>query len=146
MSIASIRGGLYTHITTCGPWAANQVSTCSFDNLESTNGACAITFFPEGTTTIEPLTMGRSNVVEDKVDWRIGGTLWIRDTGDPTDVLNRIWLGYDDLLTTLRKDNSLGGTAQAAFLVSITQRTVDFRTAGGHLWKPVDWVVVAQEF
>ena len=146
MSITAIRNALFAHLSTCGPWAANQISTCSFDVIESTNGACAITFFPEGPTQIEPLTFGRNHVVEDKVQWRIGGTLYIRDTGDPTAVLSRIWQGYDDLLTTLRKDNSLGGAATAAFLVQISQRTVEFRAAGGHVWKPIDWVLLAQEF
>jgi hypothetical protein len=146
MSITAIRNALFTHLTACGPWAAREISTCSFDVIESTNGACAITFFPEGPTQIEPLTYGRSNVVEDKVQWRIGGTLWLRDEGDPTRVLSRIWQGYDDLLTTLRKDNSLGGTAQAAFLVQISQRTMEFKSIGGHVWKPIDWVLLATEF
>jgi hypothetical protein len=61
-------------------------------------------------------------------------------------VLNRIWLAHDDLLTTFRKDNSLGGTAQQAFLTSITNRENAFWQAGGHVWKPVEWVLLAQEF
>ena len=146
MSLVAIRNGLYAHMVASGPFLAREISTCSFDVLESTNGACAITFFAEGATQIEPLTYGRSNVVEDHVHWRIGGTLWIRDSGNPVDVLSRIWQGYDDLLTTLRKDNSLGGTSQAAFLVQISQRTQDFKSMGGHVWKPIEWVVVAQEF
>ena len=145
MSITAIRNAIFAHLVASGPYSASEISTCAYDVLEM-NTACVVTFFPEGQTQIEPLTMGRSNVVEDHVHWRIGGTVWLRDTGDPTDVLSRQWTAYQDLLTTFRKDNSLGGTAQAAFLSSISTKSNGFWSAGGHVWKMVDWVLVAEEF
>lgn len=146
MSLAAIRVGLYAHVTACGPWLASEVSTCAFDVLESA-AASALTLFPEGTTEISPLTFGGQSLPgAERRLWRIGGTLWIRDLNSPTDMLNRIWLGYDDLYNTFHKDDTLGNTAQKAQLVGITHQIANFREAGGQVWKPVDFTLVIEEF
>jgi hypothetical protein len=151
MTIAAIRNAILSHLSGSGPWAASELSACSFHVLEQVS-ACCITFFPEGTSEIAPLsfgggeTFGAQTPIAQSRAWRIGGTLWIRDTGDAEDVLSRIWQGYDDLYATFHKDNSLGETCQNAVLVSIAQITDRFRLAGGQLWKPVEWVLVADEY
>ena len=38
MSLATIRNGLASTLTACGPWSANEISTCSLDPLESVSG------------------------------------------------------------------------------------------------------------
>lgn len=145
MSLAAIRNALFAHFTASGPFTASEISTCTFDVLESVSGSC-LTFFPEGVTEIEPLAFGTGGVTADKRNWRIGGTLWIRDTGNPLDVLSRIWQSYDDLYSTLHKDPGLGGTADQARLTTISHNRDRFMEIHGHLWKPVEWVVVAEEY
>ena len=144
MSLVSIRNALFNHFTASGPYAATEISTCSFDLLEHVAASC-LTFFPDGTSTFEPDTMS-ANSRHVHRNWLIGGTLWIRDTGDPAAVLSRIWAGYDDLQTTLAKDETLAGAAGAVYLRSITNQLDRFREAGGHIWKTVEWVVSAEEF
>lgn len=147
MTIIAIRNGLFAHLTACGPYAPSEISTCSFDVLTSV-AASALTFFPDGTSTFEPDTMSANSRHVHK-SWLIGGTLWIRDRGDPTAVLSRIWQGYDDLQSTLAKDETLGGVlaqSGAAYLRTITSQLNRFHEAGGHLWKTVDWTVMAEEF
>lgn len=145
MSLATVRAGLYTHLTASGPWAAREVSSCSFDVLEAA-AASAITFFPEGTTEIGSETFGTPGAIGLNMrTWRIGGTLWIRDLNQPQDMLNRIWLAYDDLYTTFHKTDDLGDRQLNVGLISISHRIDNFRDIGGHLFKPVDWVVLAQE-
>ena len=147
MSIASIRAGLYTLLSASGPYAASNISACSYDVIEATNAGCAIVFQPVGVSVIEPLAMGDYNSRAYQRNWRIGGTLYIRDTGDPTHILGRIWQGYDDLYNTISKDDSLNGTCQEAHLESITNRGVNvFVDMGGQLWKPVEFSVLATEF
>ena len=114
---------------------STRVSPCA-------NRSLADTFFPDGATEIEPLTFGNA----DKRNWRLGGTLWIKDNSDPQNLLSRIWLGYDDLYNTFHKTDDLGGVCQKLQLTIITQRTGNFWNAGGHTWKPVDWVAIAEEF
>ena len=145
MSITAIRNGLYTLLTASGPWTAAEISTCSFDCLERGSG-CAITFFPEGTTDIEPLAFGSGGVQADQRHWRIGGTVWIREDGNPQTILGGIWRAYDDIYNTIRKDNTLGGTCDRAMLTDISTTLNRFQESGGHVWKPVDWVVIADEF
>jgi hypothetical protein len=151
MTIAAIRNAIHTHLAASGPFSASEISACSFAVLEQVS-ACCITFFPEGTSEIQPLansdgqTFGSQTPISQSRAWRIGGTLWIRDTGDAEDVLKRIWQGYDDLYTTFHKDNSLGETCQNAVLVSINAQAGVGVNAGGHWWQRVYWVLVADEY
>lgn len=146
MSLTAIRNGLFQLLTACGPYSAQTISTCTFDVLESTNGGCAIVFLPDGVSQIEPLTMGSRNARAYHRKWRIGGTLYIRDTGDEQALWGKVWQGYDDLYNTISKDDSLQSSACAAALVSVGQRVNTFIEAGGQVWKLVDFVVVAEEF
>lgn len=145
MSLAAIRAGLYTTLTACGPWAGSEISTCDFGVLE-TNSACCVTFMPDGTSQIAPDSFGTPNSRNYIRQWRIGGKLWLRDTGQATKVLNGVWQGYDDLFNTISKDDSLNGSARAAYVAGIANQFGQFFKQGGQLWKPVDFVVIATEF
>ena len=145
MSLALIRAGIYTTITSCGPWAGSEVSTCDFGGLESNSGCC-ITFMPDGTSPIEPNSFGTLNKRNYTRSWHIGGKLWIRDTGTPAVVLNKLWQSYDDIYNTFAKDDSLNGTAQESHVTVIANQFGLFHKMGGQLWKPVDFIIVAEEF
>lgn len=146
MGIQTIRNGLYSLLTASGPYSAQNVSTCSFDVLESTNGGCALVFLPEGTSTIEPLANGGRNTRAYLRKWRISGTLYIRDTGDQSALWGKVWQGYDDLYNTISKDDTLQSSACAAHISSITHRANEFVQPGGQLWKPMVFTVEAWEF
>ena len=146
MSITAIRNGIAGLLTASGPYHQSMISSCTFDILESTNGGCAIVFLPDGVSQIEPLTYGTRNSRDYHRKWRIGGTLYIRDTGDEQALWGKVWQGYDDLYNTISKDDSLQSSACAAALVSVGQRVNTFIEAGGQVWKPVDFVIIAEEF
>jgi hypothetical protein len=145
VSVAAIRNGLYQLLTASGPWAGSEISTCSFDVLTQTSG-CAIVFVPEGTSAIEPAAYGRNNQPVFDRKWKIGGALYIRDTGDEKVLWGKVWQAYDDLYGTIRKDDSLGGAAAAAHLAGVTHRTTQFLKVAGHVWKPVEFSLIAEEF
>lgn len=149
MSLVAIRNGLYTLLTASGPYAVSEISTCGFGVLDAAP-ASALTFFPDGTSTIDPATfstgmIGAGGVSQHHRLWSIGGTVWIKADGDPAQVLARLWQAHDDLYNTLIKDESLGGAALIATLRSLNTRFGVFWKIGGHAWKTVDWVVVAEE-
>lgn len=146
MSLAGIRAGLYTTLTACGPWAGSEISTCDFGVMETVNSASCITLLPDGTSQIAPLDFGTLNSRGYRRVWRIGGKLWLRDTGEATRTLNRVWLGYDDLYNTISKDDSLNGSCKAAYVAAIANQFGQFFKIGGQLWKPIDFVVLAEEF
>ena len=145
MSLQAIRNGLVTTLAACGPWAASEISTCSFDVLEHAS-ACAVVILPGPTSEIDPDRLGSANRRNYLRRWNMTGTLYIRDTGDPVAVLSRTWQGHDDLFNTISKDDSLNGSACAARLLRINGMPGQFVEAGGHLWKPVEFIVEAEEF
>lgn len=145
MTLAGIRAGLYTTLTACGPWAGSEVSTCNFGGLETNSGSC-ITFLPEGTSAITPNSFGTFNSRNYTRAWRIGGKLWIRDTGTADAVNDRLWKAYDDIYNTISKDDSLNGSCKEAHVAAVANQFGLFFKQGGQLWKPVDFVVIAVEF
>ena len=145
MSLQAIRTGLMQTLTACGPWSTTEVSSCSFDPLEHVS-ACAIIIQPGPTSEIDPDRLGSANRRNYLRRWNLTGTLYIRDTGDPVAVLSRTWQGHDDLFDTISKDDSLNGSACAARLLRINGMPGQFVEAGGHLWKPVEFIIEAEEF
>ena len=144
MSLEAIRNGLFTHLTTCGPFAANEISTCSFDPLEHVSGS-AIVFLPGRDSRIEPDRLGSFNARNYHRYWKITGALYIKDTGDPQRLLSLVWQGHDDLFSTISKDDSLNGSACGA---ALTRLSFDPNVAvemGGAVWAPVEWDVIAEE-
>ena len=146
MSLAAIRAGLYTTFTACGPYLGSEVSTCDFGGLESTGAGSCLTFFPDGNSPLEPISFGTCNVFNYKREWHIGGTVWLRDGGTPTKILNEIWLAYDDLFNTIKKDASLNNSCQGAYLAQIANQFGNFVKMGGQVWKPINFTVIAFEF
>ena len=144
MSLAAIRNGLFTTLTTCGPWDDTEVSTCDFGILESTS-ACAIVFMP-GNSTIEPNHVNNAPARGYLRHWGIGGIGYLKDTGDPELVLARVWQFYDDLYNTVRKDDTLNGAAFSSMLTDITfDLTTGGVEVGGQFFMAVPWRIEAEE-
>ncbi len=87
-----------------------------------------------------------SNVRHYQRTWRIGGTVWLRDSGQATKVLNGLWQAYDDLYNTISKDDSLNNSCQGAYLANVSNQFGQFAKIGGQVWKPVNFTVLAMEF
>ena len=132
MSLSDIREGLYYTLQVWGPWLASEISTCDFGILETVT-ACAIVFMP-------------STDSSDTSTWSIEGGLYIKDTGDPRALLDRVWQGHDDLRDTFRKDRRLNGAADNAILMSMSFDPTIALEAGGALWAQVMWKIQAIEY
>ena len=144
MSLADIREGLYYTLQVWGPWLASEISTCDFGILETAT-ACAIVFMPSTDSSFEETGFGTSDSSDTNV-WSIEGGLYIKDTGDPRALLNKVWLGHDDLRNTFRKDRRLNGTADNAVLMSMSFDPTIALEAGGALWAQVLWKIQAIEY
>ena len=143
MSIQNIRNGLYTTLTACGPWAASEISTCSFGVLETVN-ACAIVYLPGPTSTFDQLTFGRNNL-NDQAAWGISGAVYIKHTGDDEQLLSRCWQAHDDIYATIKKDRTLNSAADNARVMQITfDKDVSIEAAGA-MWAIIDFQIVADE-
>jgi len=143
VSIAGIRDGLMALLSASGPWAASEISACAFDVLEQSSG-CAIVLMPGPTSTIEPYRMGNPRGYLRR--WGMQGTVYIKDNGDPTLLLSKLWQAHDDLYSTISKDDTLQASACAAALTGVSYRKGDFEEVAGALWATVDFTIEADEF
>ena len=143
MTLQAVRNALFNQLVTCGPYAASEISTCSFSVLE-TAATCAITYFPGTDTTFEEVAGGPTTGL-DEAHWGIGGSVYIRDVGDPQRLLNLAWQAHDDLWSTIRKDRTLGNTVDNARLISMAFDPQSGVEAGGAFWAQVRWRLRADE-
>ena len=124
MSYAGIRNGLVTTIQGGNKWAASQISTCDFGIVELS--ASAVVLAPGAGTTIRPLEFqGSASVRTKEVSWDIAGYVFVKDPGNSLDMLDRLWTAADDILTSVNRDDSLNGAAQAAHIRSISRPDPD---------------------
>jgi len=143
MTLQAIRDGLYTTLTACGPYDAQQISTCSFDPLQATS-SCAICFFPGTNSTFEQMTFG--NAATDARHWSIDGAIYIKDNGDPLRLLSMAWKAHDDFFSTVKKDRSLNGTAADAFVTAMSYDPAVGVENGGAFWAIITWKLTAEEY
>lgn len=143
MTLQAIRNALYNQLVTCGPYAASEVSTCSYNMLE-TAATCALVYLPGGDTSFEELA-GTPTAGLDYKHWSIGGSVYIRDSGDEQRLLSLVWQAHDDLWNTIQKDRSLGGTVDNARLAGMAFDPKMGVTAGGAYWAEVRWRLRADE-
>jgi len=145
MSLAGVRAGLYTHLSTCGPFASHEISACDYGIIERTSG-CAIIFTPTGEHVNEPLTHSGTGVtVSHMTTWHITGELYIRFTGDSPTFLSKVWGGIDDIQTTINKDVSLGNSVDFAYLSSMSYDVNRGYEIGGFDYGVVGFVVACQD-
>jgi hypothetical protein len=144
VSLAEIREGLYYTLQVWGPWLASEISTCDFGILESVS-SCGIVFMPSTDTSFEETGFGTTDA-DDTSTWSIEGGLYIKDTGDPRALLNKVWLGHDDLRDTLRKDRRLNNTADNSILTGMSFDPTIALEVGGALWAQIKFKIQAVEF
>lgn len=142
MSASAIQGiqvGIYELLTASGPYHAGQVSSCSFDVLESTS-TCAITYFLGRGSEFAPQSYDRGGQVANyAAQIMVEGTLWIKDTGQAEAVLGRTWKAPDDIIQTFAKDTTLGGRVSNCFIVAVDADVSQWTEAGQQLWMGIGW-------
>lgn len=143
MGIQALRDALFSHLVTCGPYAASEISTCSFNVLETT-AACALVYMPGNDTAFEEIS-GTATTGLDYKHWAIDGGVYIRDTGDEQRLLSLAWQAHDDLWDCVKKDRRLGGLADNARLIGMGFDPKIGVEAGGHFWAEVRWRLRADE-
>lgn len=138
-AVQGIRVGIFELLTASGPYAARQVSSCSFDVLESSN-TCAITYFLGRGTELAPQSYDQGGKVANYAGQiAVEGVLWIKDTGDAAALLSRTWKVPDDLIQTFAKDTTLGGRVSNCFLTGMDLDVSQDITAGDQVWQGFNW-------
>ena len=118
MSLTTVRNAVYQLLTTCGPFGAQEVSTCDFGILSGVSG-CAIIFHPDGDSLVEQLTFagnGRSGA--QAITWNFRGNLFLRFNGNSPCMLGQIYQGVDDIQQTFAKSEK--GVSTTASMLRLT--------------------------
>ena len=148
MRLANIQIGIFATLTASGPYAASEISSCSFAVLEAVSG-CAVMFLPGPDTDIEPNRFGLPNSVGETPDWDIQGVVYVKDLGQSEATLSRVWQAIDDIYNTFKKDKSLGGNVGRngfARLVRVGWTPGQFiGTDSGQVFAPVRWRMKVSE-
>ena len=143
VGIVPNRNGLVSFLSTCGPYAASQISTCDYGVMERVSG-CGIMLRPDGDSPIENLTKGTA--ANYFVGWGIMGELWIRYTGDSPAFLSNVWQGMDDIYNTFAKDVTFLSTACYGVLTGISHNIGEGMELGGKDYGIVRFKVLIQDF
>jgi hypothetical protein len=145
MSLVAIRNGLVATIVDYGAWKSSEVSTCDF-GIATLSGSCVV-LQPGAGTVIEPITfMGADTVRGKKNIWEIAGIVMVKDPGDPTAFLGRLWTACDDIYASINSDDTLDGAAVAAMIRTISRPSIDaFIDAGGTVFGYITFTVKAEE-
>lgn len=142
MGLVAIRNGLVATFTACGPFAANEISTCDFGIMESVSGSCIILspkrVRPEAMRAGTPPSRGY------KRTWTISGTLYIK-WSDPTRMLSQAWQGMDDIYNTISKDDTLQSSACAAQVSDISFDKRFTVRKDGNEYLPIEFEIEAEE-
>ena len=145
MSIIAIRNGLVATIQAHGKWAASEISTCDLGISE----LCAsMVFLQPARAAISPLTMMAGDNVRQKMrTYSIFGLVLVKDQGDPTKLLENMWVATDDIFDSVNRDDTLSGAACAAYIAEISRPSIDsFLSNGAHDFGYLTFRVDAQIF
>ena len=131
MGIVTIRNGAVATIQAGGKWAASEISTCDLGISE----LCAsMVFLQPQRVAVTPLTMMGASMSRQKMRvYSLFGLVLVKDQGDPTKLLENMWVATDDIYDSINADDTLNGTACAAHIAEISRPSIDsFLSNGAH--------------
>ena len=113
------------------------------------SGSCVF-LQPGPATIIRPITYGdispSSGARGKWIDHDIAGRVFIKDTGDSTTFMAKLWQAVDDIFDSIDADDTLGGTCVAAMIVRMGRPSMDeFLEGEGGIFGYIDFAVQAGE-
>lgn len=142
--IATLRNGMFSTLTACGPYKAAQISTCDYGVVERSSGCALIFTFDEA--DFEPITYGANNQPTKFGVIRFNGECYLQFTGDGQAFLGKVWTAIDDIRNTFHKDDSLQGSACMAWASRFKYNPDEGYEMGGKDWGVVRFVLTIHDF
>lgn len=140
----AIRNGLYATLTGCGPFGAEQVSTCDYGVVERSSG-CAIIFHYLDEEADAITYRGAGKTVTEEITIRIEGEGYIQFTGDAQRYLSNVWQLRDDIKSTIRKDTSLQNSACFGWAQNFSYNINEGYEMGGKDWGVLRFIVTIKD-
>lgn len=133
--LQTIRNGLVATVVSYGKYAASEVSTCDF-GLSTLTASCMI-LQPGPNNVFRPISFGSGaacGLSRDKSrSYDITGIVMIKDPGDAKTFLAKLWQACDDVYDSINHDDTLNGTACAAYVSTISRPSIDAFISDGNI-------------
>jgi hypothetical protein len=143
-SSSMIADALITMFSAASQFGTGNVSKNSYQVLETSTGSCMMVQWTSYAD--KPSTMGTFGQTSKQRTWNMNLKCYIRDTGDPVAVLNRVWTATDNILACLNADETLQGTVDEVTQVEGSHDPETAFTVGGATWLTIDFNVAATCF
>ena len=138
-SASAIADALVTMLSAASVFGSGNVNKNSYKVLET--AACSAAVISLNSVRSVAVAFGNDR----ERTWSMGINAYIKDTGDPSDALNRVFNIADKVVACLDADDTILGTIDKVTNISITRNENKFTQAGGSVWLPVDIVVELTE-
>ncbi len=134
MSASAIADGIISNLSAASVFGTGNVSKSSYQILESSACQAAMVYWTR--LTSEPATFG--NPRDRDHIWSFTVECYLRDTGDPVQLLNRVWSLTDTVIASLESDDSLQGTCDALNTITGAHDSKSALNIGGATWLTFD--------
>ena len=134
MSASAIADGLLANLSAASVLGNGNVSKNSYQTLESS--ACQAAVIHWARLTSEPITFG--NPRDRQRTWGFTVECYLRDLGDPVQLLNRVWSLTDTVINSLESDETLQGTCSEMNTFTAAHDSKSALNIGGQTWLTFD--------
>lgn len=128
-SASAMADGFLALLGAASVFGSDNVSKNSYKILETS--ACAAVVISYARAVSEPVAFGDYNRQR---DWVFNLRLYLRDTGNPIDLLNRTFTATETMLDALETDPTVQGTAVKINSIDINNSPGETFVVGGQTW------------
>ncbi len=134
MSASAIADGLINNLSAASVFGGSNVSKNSYQVLETSCCQAAVIHWTR--LTSEPVTFGDPR--DRQRTWNFVIECYLRDTGDPVQLLTRVWSLTDTVLASIESDETLQGTCDEMNTITGSRDSKSALTIGGATWLTFD--------
>jgi len=134
-SSSAIADAIVTMFSAASQFGSGNVAKNSYKILETSTGSCLTVQWVRYNST--PLTFGVP--MTGRKRWSFSLKCWIRDTGNPTAAVERVWKATDNVVDCLMADDTLQGTVDFLNNINAFRDPELAITVGGATWLPFEF-------
>lgn len=135
-STSAIADTLVTMFSAASQFGPGNASKDSYQALETSTGSCMLVKWTRYQG--QPMTFGSN---QPRQTWNFNLKCYLRDTGDPSVVLGKVWTATDNIINCLADDATLLGVVDDVINVSATHDPETAYTVGGATWLTLEFNV-----
>lgn len=131
---SAIKDAFLTNLGAASVLGSQNVST-TYDVMETTSACCCIVSWQDYQNTAMTFGNQRNEI------WAFLLEAKVKDLGDPHQLTLNTFTVIDKIISTLKTDDTLQGTAMGIGRVTANRVPGEAETVGGATWLPIDVIV-----